>query len=491
MYRSTTPVRNLFLAGLLGLALGLTACGGDSNDPDPDEDLDDEVSAVFPAGDTRTQAETLAEELIAAAEGGNMSAAQGRAFDLVELTMGEYYAHRLPASLNSAPGPLDDLITRALSLAGLEDPGITPASFADDGLVRVVRSTGGTFATPSAHAGIDIPSGAVPQTTLLVVTRLPDTDVYAPRGGPLPTALDQYPLFYEFDFTPTVTLTADGIVGICQFNDPTSPYYPSDPVFARLQLAHPNPNSPSTIELMEVVDAPFLDCASTASDLRVPALMRVGGIGGRVRKFSPFAAVDPVVPGAPLRSSLKPTPIDFVDAVGSQVVPGTLAQSVFDDFTLTQAATIGAFDWQWSYCAPQNNAAPPAPNATSFRITIFPDQGGLPDTTAALFNQVYPVGQVVAQHLQDYNGLVCTDGEVTGTNVGYSLYRHSVTFSSPFAASAGTRYWVRIIETAPSYSVVGGWLDGTADNSTGWIWAGSYAAITDRAFALYAEELAQ
>lgn len=469
------------------LALALAACGSDSNDPDGDPDeLAQQAAAIFPDGPTEDQATDLAADLVAAADAGNTAAAETAAFSLAQLTMTEFYAGRLPASLNTAPAPLDEFLTNAFQVAGLGDPGLVDASFADDGLIAVVDPAGGLFVTPSFLAGIDIPNGAPPRTTLLSITRLADSSAYLPTDGPLPTALDQYPLFYEFHFTPDVTLAADGIIGLCQFADATSAYYPQDGVFARLQLAHPDPDDRNTVELLDLVDAPWLNCDGASANLHgAAALLRRRGIGGRVRKFSPFAAVDPRVPGAPVRSTLKEMPTSFVDAVGSQVVPGTLAQSVFDDFTLAEAASIQSFDWQWSYCAPLNNAAPPAPNATSFRITIFPTVGGLPDTTTALFNQTYPVAQVAATHQQDFHGLQCTDGVRTGTNVGYSMYRHSVSFSTPFAASAGTRYWIRIIETAPSYNVVGGWLDGTVDNSTARVFAGSYSTITDRAFALY------
>lgn len=287
----TVPGRVMLGIGLLGLALGLGACGGDSGEPDPgSSDLEEQVIALFPAGEARNEAESLAEQLVAAAEAGNTATSQARAFDLAELTMREYYAARL----GTAPAPLDKLITDAFALADLGDPGLTNASFAEDGLVAVVRAEGGTFVTASRKAGITIPSGGSPQTTLLAITRLADSSAYVPTDGPLPTSLDQYPYFFEFDFTPTVTLTADGIMGICQFSDEASAYYPADAVFARLQLAHPDPDDASAIELLEVVPAPFLDCLTATSNSRVPAAMaRAGGIGGRVRKFSPFAAVDP------------------------------------------------------------------------------------------------------------------------------------------------------------------------------------------------------
>ncbi|MCU0620338.1 MAG: hypothetical protein MUC69_02410, partial [Gemmatimonadales bacterium] len=276
--------------------LGLAACGDDGDTPPAPSTLEERVTAVVPAGGTLDEATDLADEIVRTAGQGDDAASAAAAFELAELVLGEYYGGRLPASLRTQPRPLDDLLTEAFRVAGLGDPGLEAASFSDDGLVAVVRDAGGLFVTATQRAGIDIPGGAVPRTTLLAIRRLPDSSGFAPRVGPLPTALDQYPLFYDFGFTPDVTLGADGIIGLCQLSDPASAYYAPDFVFDILQLAHPDPDDRSTIELLERVDAPFLNCDGAAAATRGAASLaqRRGGIGGRVRKFSPFGAVDPL-----------------------------------------------------------------------------------------------------------------------------------------------------------------------------------------------------
>jgi hypothetical protein len=281
------------------LAMTIAACGGDS-DPTPQADpLVQQVDALFPAGTSRDEARTLAGSVTTAADGGDPATAQARAFDLAELTATEFYAGRLAPAAAQQPAAIDKLLTDAFDTAGLPDPGLEPANFNDEGLVAVVRGAGGTFVAATQRAGIDVPAGAVPRTALLAFRRLPDSSRYAPRAGPLPTALDQYPLFYEFDFTPEIELTADAIIGLCQFADPASAYYPLDAIFARLQLAHPDPADRSVIALLEPADAPFLDCDGTSASVRKADAGRASlaqrriGIGGRVRKFSPFAAVDP------------------------------------------------------------------------------------------------------------------------------------------------------------------------------------------------------
>lgn len=320
------PARHALTVALLSLTLA--ACGGDSNDPDGGpSDLEEQAQALFPDGGAQDQALELAGQLDAAADAGDMAGAEEAAFELTQLTLSEYYAGRLSPSLSTAPAPLDAFLTDAFTLAGLGDPGLENASFADDGLVAVVSSSGGLFVTPSLRAGLEVPSGAAPRTTLLAITRLADSSAYLPTDGPLPTDLDQYPYFYEFHFTPDVTLTADGIIGLCQFADIASAYYPADAVFARLRLAHPDPADQGRIETLELVDAPFLNCDGAGASMRgAVAAQRRGGIGGRVRKFSPFAAVDPQVT----------TPGGTVDQLGQDFEGATAGE------TFGQAVALSA-----------------------------------------------------------------------------------------------------------------------------------------------------
>jgi hypothetical protein len=285
------PERLLRVASLMLVAAAIVACGSDS-DPTPADSLQQQVESLFPAGAARDQAVTMAGEIIAAAEAGDDATAQAGVFDLAELTFAEFYAGRLLPAPAQQPAAIDALLTDAFDLASLPDPGLEAAHFDDEGLMAVVRAAGGTFATATQRAGIEIPAAAVPQTALLLLRRLADSSQFAPRDGPLPTDLDQYPLFYDFSFTPEIELTADAIIGICQFADPASAYYPADGIFARLQLAHPDPANRSVIELLPRADASFLDCDGTTANARGLMSLRRVGIGGRVRKFSPFAAVD-------------------------------------------------------------------------------------------------------------------------------------------------------------------------------------------------------
>lgn len=282
-------------AALALVAFVLAACGGDSGGGA--DTLADEAADLFPSGTILDQAQTLADSIEAAAAGGRSAQARAGAFGLTQLTLDEYRGNRTSGGTSAGDG-VATFIRHVFTAAGLAEPPVTAASLGTEGIVAIVRDTGGIYVSSNHHAGLQVPAGAVSLPALLVADRLPDQSAYAPTHGPLPTALAQYPLFYLFTLTPTVEFSSDAIIGLCQLSDEASAYYPPDDVFARLQLAHPDPNDHSIIQLLEKVNAPFLDCLSVNPGLRsAPTLMaRAGGIGGRVRKFSPFGAVDPDTP---------------------------------------------------------------------------------------------------------------------------------------------------------------------------------------------------
>jgi hypothetical protein len=95
------------------------------------------------------------------------------------------------------------------------------------------------------------------------------------------------------------------VVGVCQPNNIVIPN-PS-----RLRLAHNiAPFTPGSIEILPLVNAPFLDCtlaqfsragfaapllkdlAALVTPTPLYAMVATGGLGGSAKKFSPFGAVD-------------------------------------------------------------------------------------------------------------------------------------------------------------------------------------------------------
>jgi alpha-tubulin suppressor-like RCC1 family protein len=217
---------------------------------------------------------------------------------------------------------LTELLDDVAVFGGMPAPIPSPSTLSGDGAVAVLGSSGGTVVTSGGFGGVRFPAGALPADVIVVVTRLPSPTV--PKTGPLPTGLDQYPLFYDFSTFPTVAhFTQPVTVAICRLEvgDPFAPA--TETIADRLQLAHPDPANPATIERLDRVDADFVACdgvslASAASTFSggtfaaralaslagagarlarlfvpTPAYAVHGGLGGLTSSFSPFGAVDP------------------------------------------------------------------------------------------------------------------------------------------------------------------------------------------------------
>ncbi len=133
---------------------------------------------------------------------------------------------------------------------------------------------------------------------------------------------------------------------------------------------------------------------------------------------------------------------------------------VFDDFTLSADLTIRSVDWQGIYCVQQPNAPAPSPTATSFVVSFYADANGRPNLAAPLQTSTYSTAQTGQNPIKTQAGLNCG----TAQNVSWSFFDYSVALATPFAASAGTKYWFSIQAVTPSYAVFYGWRDGTVDN---------------------------
>jgi hypothetical protein len=185
-----------------------------------------------------------------------------------------------------------------------------------DSTTATVGSSGGVVVTPNGDAGVQIPAGALGQNVTVTVTKLPAPST--PGQGPLPTSLNQYPPYYEVSTNPPNPQINDSIrVGVCQVTDPSSPLYAPEGTHERLQLAHTVGSTTEILEPVSVTD--FLNCTGVTADagffhgnsrwsralasignrairLLSPssAIAAHGGLGGKVKSFSPFGAVDPL-----------------------------------------------------------------------------------------------------------------------------------------------------------------------------------------------------
>ncbi|HTR19327.1 MAG TPA: hypothetical protein VMH88_00620 [Gemmatimonadales bacterium] len=278
-----------------------------------------------------------------------MPAAQKLATDFVTFTLNQYNKDRLIGDQSPATqAGVQSLINLLFQYVGLGAAPIPPGALGPDGAVAVVDSGGGSVVTGDKFAGVTIPAGALSQPTIVTLARNQNQD------NPLPTSLDQFPLFYDFKTFPEVpVLGQPAVVGVCVLDayipEGRAPY---------LRLAHPSHADPSTLEILPLADASFLDCTNAGQgfgarkgpveylasagkrmagdllwvmlgaprDLQASGSRRLhmpGGLGGRTSSFSPFGAVDfdsTLVPyGA---SGFRYTQVDPTNSGGGFEQPG-------------------------------------------------------------------------------------------------------------------------------------------------------------------------
>lgn len=171
----------------------------------------------------------------------------------------------------------------------------------------------------------------------------------------------------------------------------------------------------------------------------------------------------------------------LVEARTLQIVTnGAPPSQVFDDFTVAAGGTFRTVGWQGIYCVQQANAGSPAPTASSFTVSFYPDAAGRPNTAARLQTSTYTVAQTGQAFEKTVSGLTCG----TAANTTWPFYRYLVTPATPFTAAPGTKYWISIQATTPSYDVYFGWRDGTPhNNSSLQLFQGTYTTYNvDRAY---------
>ncbi len=285
-------------------------------------DLQQQIVGLFPPGKTRGKASDMLAHVNAQLAQGNTAAAQAGMFALVDFTLQEFYAGRLIGGQSAATqAKVLKFINDLYSFVGLTPPNLSAGALGPDAAVAVVTPTSPTtnVVTETEFAGVQVPSGAVSQPTVISLVRIPDT--FSPTFGPLNTDLDQYPLYYEYTASPAVTLNQDVVVGICD----VEPGAFVAPPGADLRVAH---NVGSGIEILPLAAVPFtLDCTdadvslASAAPRGFPALAMAGwrnvtrkmapvfksvflpealqaatlgssGLGGTTRNFSPFGRVD-------------------------------------------------------------------------------------------------------------------------------------------------------------------------------------------------------
>lgn len=232
--------------------------------------------------------------------GGRVDKARAKMFEIVDALV-KAQAAGLYANDPVKRGKLEALIKLLFCLVGLPTP---PIDLGPDGGAAVITPTSPnvTVQTGNRRAATRIETGDVPQTVLVTITKIP-------TGAPwLNTQLDQYGPGYEFSVTPAVLFDEDVLAGACI--NSTGDFA----LDTRLRLAHNNASGPlgtgnSRFGAIEIINetagelGPLgLICTPTIGLLErmfMPDRLYAAGspptTGGKVRSYSPFAAVDPLL----------------------------------------------------------------------------------------------------------------------------------------------------------------------------------------------------
>lgn len=110
------------------------------------------------------------------------------------------------------------------------------------GTVQPNATTPTTVVTPTQHAGVQFPAGAVSEPTIMVVVQ--ESTFYPDNcSGPLNTHLCQYPQFYHFNAFPDVKLEKPAAVSVCHVDSGNARLPLAD--HDRFRLAHDAPVDPT------------------------------------------------------------------------------------------------------------------------------------------------------------------------------------------------------------------------------------------------------
>ncbi|HYN82170.1 MAG TPA: hypothetical protein VES88_11750 [Gemmatimonadaceae bacterium] len=313
--------KRIFLA-IVALSPLLAACSdGPPTQPEDPNSIEAQIKALFPPGASAqdaalAQIADIRQQITLAAT----AQARSKTLALVDFTVTSFRDGKLVGGTSAATGNAASRLMNTLyQLVGMAPPNLPDGSLSNDGAAKVVGPEGALIVTPSGAAGVQIPAGTIGEQVLVTVTRLPAPPT--PGTGPLPTSLKQYPPYYDFSTFPAVPQFADSVrVGVCQVTDPSNPLYAPEVAHDRLRLAHA---VGSTIEVLERVGvSDFLRCTNVTASVALSGGWRTalsalaqrvigrmtpvslyaahGGLGGKVKSFSPFGAVDPGPPQAAL-----------------------------------------------------------------------------------------------------------------------------------------------------------------------------------------------
>jgi hypothetical protein len=272
MLRHPTPTRRRHLVAWLILAAAL-ACGGDLSSPtipaahqrsadatpvDLNGEIHALIAALFPKGqataitqrwdeivkkatDERGAGQLVPAALVATAKANG--SAHGQLVKLVDFIQKKTPEITAPAgeTRDHAAGRL--VLDMSLFVYGgptAQPPPMLPSS--DVALAIVQPTAVDTVRTPTQHAAVSFPAGAVSVPTIVVISQ--ESGSYPDNcSGPLDTRLCQYPQFYHYNVFPDVKLLKPATASVCHVNTGTTRAPLAD--HERFLIAHDAPADPA------------------------------------------------------------------------------------------------------------------------------------------------------------------------------------------------------------------------------------------------------
>jgi hypothetical protein len=376
-------MRRTVLGGILTLVFLLAACAEQPTEipsqPDPPtpseliggpvgctlNDLLDLTKAILPPSPQLNAIITLLKALPVKPPPRFMAALRRSVFRIIDLVSKAYEAGKLKDSPDT-PANVLAFIQGMYCFAEMPAPTFsTPTGpiDPDEFAFAVISSTSGeTEVLPnSEQGGLVFQAATLPDNVPFVTVtlyRLPDGP-----PGPLLTTLNQFPLFYEFSVSPHVEFTKLVFAGIC-----LADLFPQS---SSLRLAHNVSDDWGDVRILPFINPDFLNCDNLpASPGPLGSFKRLGslfgsyflptqlhatssmlvttGVGGALKRLSPFGSVDPNSNPADLEfngefdelSAPAGTAVTPAPSVVVKSMNGTPIANVPVDFAASEGSTV-------------------------------------------------------------------------------------------------------------------------------------------------------
>jgi hypothetical protein len=177
-------------------------------------------------------------------------------------------------------------------------------------------------------------------------------------------------------------------------------------------------------------------------------------------------------------------------AEGVQIGPISSLFIPFDNFTLSEAASIDSVEWQGAYADGRGSGTFTAPEAVEFVLQFYDDFGGMPGNLIDPPNIVHITP--AAAHETRVGAIAdFTDADDLEFGVDLTIYNYQYTFDTPVQLDAGKQYWLGIFAFLPDnpgydwFRTVGKGSDGASVLLSG---SGELPLHFDTVFSLHATD---